>query len=160
MMCFWRRKVKVADLYDPMREYFRTIADMAKAKAPQFTKEIASLAGLSLKLGTSKASLTAMQYGNEDERQFFGEMMAEYEICAAAMHTASLIDGPMYKKICEMGEEKGDDTDRIVNVIFPLWNAPEDWEDYEDFKTILKDYGLSFRQGKKALEKALKDLKK
>jgi hypothetical protein len=43
-----------------------------------------------------------------------------------------------------------------VQVVFSKWNAPDDWEYYEDLKRLAEENGLQIRQLKKLLEKAIK----
>lgn len=153
--------MKTADMYAPMREYFKTCTDNARNQfVKRKDKEIASLAGLSIKLDITKAELMAMQGGTPEQQKFYGAMMAEYEVCLGAMHAACLIDGPTYKKQIELCDAQSTESDRVVNVIFPNWNAPDNYEDYLEIEAIANEHGLSIRQLKKVLVKALGSEKK
>lgn len=145
----------VAAMTNTMREYFKNCCETAKSKIPKPQKTIATLAGLCIELGINKDDLYAMQSGTDDEKAFFKDTWLRYEQAASAMLLANLIDHTTYNKLVEMFKEKSVESDNIVQVVFPLWNAPDDWEDYEDLKRIGQEHGLSFRQMKIALEKAL-----
>jgi hypothetical protein len=150
----------VSELYEPMRGYFTRVTNLAKQKGSRYGKEIASDAGLCMEIGITKAQLVAMQFGTEEEKQFYGEYLLQFEICANAMRSSSMITDKEHLDLKKKFEDQGPESDKVINVIFPNWNAPDNYEDYLEIEAIAKENGLSIRQLKKVLINALKGVAK
>jgi hypothetical protein len=148
--------MNLEEKYPIMREYFKNITTLAKTPSAKYKKEIASLAELCKKLDITKAEWALLKFGSAEEQKFRGDTLLEFEICANAMRTASLISDKEHMKLKEMFEEEGPESDKSVTVIFTEYTKPDDWEDYKDIRKLGDDNGLSVRQLKQVLKKALK----
>jgi hypothetical protein len=154
----------IAEKTDKMREYFDTCIKMARGEAkdadgkpiPRGKRMIASIAGLCVEIGINKDDFYAMQCGNADEQAFFKDTMLRYEMAADAMLAAGMIDNGTYRTLREQFKETSVESDKIVQVVFSTWNAPDDWEDYKELQQTAKENGLQIRQLKKLLDKAIK----
>lgn len=152
------------ELTRKMHLYFQQTINDAKGvtvdehgkRIPNSQRQIASVAGLCIALEIGKDDFYALQFGTDEEQAFFKEMLLWFEQAANAMLSAGMIDNKTYLYLSELFKEKSIDSDSYVNVIFSKWNAPDDWEDYEELKAFGEEQGWSFRQMKKVLEKAEK----
>lgn len=156
----------IADMTNKMREYFRYCTKQARGEVldekgktiMKYKREIASLAGLCVRLEIGKAELMSMQSGSDAERKFFDDMLLEYEVCACAMRAASMIDD---KALAELQNglfaKSGTAGNDSITVVFPNWNAPDDWEDYQALRNVLEENGLTWKQGVAIIKKAFRD---
>ena len=74
---------------------------------------------------------------------FFKDTMLRYEMAADAMLAAGMIDNGTYRTLREQFKETSVESDKVVQVIFPNWNAPDNYEDYLEIEAIANEHGLS-----------------
>lgn len=122
-----------------MRRYFENCVTVAQTKGlPRSQKEIATIAGLCKELGLRKSALMDFEHGTEEETLFFEDMLLEYEIAVDAMKTASLLSDAEYKDLKKTVFSRSDGSnDTRINLVFPNWNAPDEWEELMSLKAKL-----------------------
>lgn len=154
----------ITEAIEKMRAYFDTCVKMARGEAtdangkplPRNKRIVASIAGLCVELGIGKDEFYATQCGNAEEQAFFKDTMLRFEIAADAMLAASMIDNKTYQALKEQFKETSVESDKIVQVIFPNWNAPDDWEEYLALKSTCEEYDLTWEQADKVIRQACK----
>lgn len=143
---------EIAEITEKMRDYFKGCTKMARGEAldergrptPKNKREIASLAGLCVRLDIGKGELMAMERGDEKERKFFDDMLLEYEVCACAMRAASMIDDKTLTGLrTDLFSKSGSASDNSITLIMQNWNAPDDWEDYLALIKAGEEHGLT-----------------
>jgi hypothetical protein len=149
-----------------MHEYFQTCVAMARGEAtidgkpdgkpmPRSKRYIASYADLSIKLGVSKADLMATESGNDKEREFFNDMQLRFEVAVDAEYNAKMIEKSTYEDLKAGFKKSGDTGEKTIVLQFPDFNAPDDWEDYKEFKKLFEDNGLTWIKAMQVMRKAL-----
>ena len=130
-----------------MHGYFEKCTADAKNKyVAKKDKEIASIAGLCVKLSISKAKLLSMAQGAADDKKFYDEMLLDYEVCGDAMYASSMIDSTAYKAIKEFCQASGTASDKMIVLEFPNWNAPDDWEEYKLLRKACDEQAVTWKQ--------------
>lgn len=168
MLCYLGRcrAVTISEMTEKMRAYFERCTETTTPDGrtkPRAQREIASLAGLAMELGIFKDELVAMEGGTEEQRLFFKDMIQRYEVCVDQMYSAGTIDKDAYKALKTQMfalTSKGEDTNRNITLVFPEWHAPDDWEKYKEFRTLIEEHELSWYQAYDLLEEAIEGLKK
>ena len=145
-------------LTDEMKAYFEKCKTSAVNKDLKPHERLtASEGGLCIALGITRDELRAMESGTEEERRFFGQYQSEFEVAIDAMYAARKLPDTLYKEIKSSFGKSNTSDERNITIMFPDWNAPDDWEDYKALRKVLDDNGLTWKQGVAIIAKAIKE---
>ena len=156
---------------DIMHTYFDWCISCAKgtAKHPDGKpvrsqeREVASLAGLAHRLGMTKEDIVKLDGGTDEERAFYTDMMIRYEMAVDAMYNGKMIGDTAYKTIKQgelaMLSANSGDSSKNISLVFPEWNAPDDWEDYKEIRETCELYGITIKKATNIIAAAAKELK-
>ncbi len=121
-------------------------------------RQVASPAGLCIELGISKDKLFEMRGGTEEEQKFFSDFLLWYEEAGGAMLAGGVIDNGTFRQIKETCKEKSVEAENMVQVIFPNWNAPDDWEQYKELKALCDKYEISWAYAAQIIDDMMKGM--
>jgi hypothetical protein len=71
------------------------------------------------------------------------------------MYNAHMIERSTYEDLIESFQKVGQSSEKMIVLQFPDFKAPEDWEDYKEFKKLFEDNGLNWNQAMQVMRKAL-----
>lgn len=134
------------DLFDKMRAYFQECRESLNGAVRK--AQIASIDGLCLKLGIRTADFMAYE-SSEDEGQvdFFNETIMRYADLCNTYQALNMMTVQQRERLDKtlFNKATGDSKTGIV-LVFPNWNAPDDWEDYVAIKEFCKDRGMTVKK--------------
>jgi hypothetical protein len=158
--------LNIAEATPTMQQYFTDCVDLAKGektesgiKLERWKRFIASYADLALRLKTTKAELMATATGSPEEMAFFEDMQMRYEVAVHAMYNAHIIERSTYEDLIESFQKVGQSSEKMIVLQFPDFKAPEDWEDYKEFKALFEEKGLNWNKAMRIIEKAMEGKK-
>lgn len=157
--------MNIPEMTEKMIAYFTKCIKQARGeyidpitnRLTQKTKRIvASPAGLCIELGISKDKLFEMRGGTEEEQKFFSDFLLWYEEAGGAMLAGGVIDNGTFRQIKELCKAQSVEAENMFQVIFSNWNAPDDWEDYKELKTVLDANSLTWGTAVQIIEDFVK----
>ena len=143
----------MTELFAAMRDYFKECKDSTENDTPKKMK-VASVEGLCLELGMTQTEFYAYESGDDSQQAFFEEVLTRYgELCSKYQSLGMMTPQQRQKLDETLFARASREAKTNIQVIFPNWNAPDDWEDYLAVKDYCNYHDIKMRD----LVKKLKD---
>lgn len=144
------------ELYELMRAYFKECEkSLESAKGARFTK-IANIADMCVAIGLqSRREFDDMIAGTEEQMAFYNEVIMRYQSLVDRYVMLGYMKADQYKLLAPLfARQAGGDKTGIV-VVFPEWNAPDEWEDFKEIIALCSEKNVTLRRATEILREAL-----
>ena len=136
----------MTELLAAMRDYFDECKESAKNDMPKKMK-VASVEGLCLDLGITQTEFYAYESGDDSQQAFFEEVLTRYAELCNKYQSLSMMSPQQRQKLDDtLFARASKEAKTNIQLIFPNWNAPDDWEDYLAVKDYCDEQGMKVRE--------------
>lgn len=122
------------ELLRAMRQYFEECSYSAKNDTPK-KMQVASVEGLCLNLGITQTEFYGFEAGDDSQQAFFEDALTRYAELCGKYQSLGMMSPQQRQKLDEtLFARASKEAKTNIQVLFPNWNAPDDYEKYREWK--------------------------